>query len=89
MPVTKQIKEQRRKFAEEAQAEYNKLTIQQKLDRLPPDGANKQRARLLALLEAQKKSALKQDKLDQERSTTDGMPENKPIKTSKTTRKNK
>ena len=54
--VTKQIKELRRKFAEERQAEYDKLTLQQKIDRLPPEpGAKKQRARLLALLEESKK----------------------------------
>jgi hypothetical protein len=54
--ITKQIKEQRRKFAEERQAEYDKLTLQQKIDRLPPEpGAKKQRARLLALLEESKK----------------------------------
>lgn len=55
-PVTKQIKAQRRKFAEEHQAEYDKLTLQQKIDRLPPEPqAKKQRARLLALQEKSKK----------------------------------
>jgi len=47
---------ERRKFAEERQAEYDKLTLQQKIDRLPPaPGAAKQRARLLRLLEESKK----------------------------------
>lgn len=55
LPVTKQIKEARRKRAEEMQKEYDALTLEQKLAKLPPaPGAAKQRARLLALLEKQK-----------------------------------
>ena len=54
MPKTKSIREGLRKAAEERQAESDKLTIQQKLDRLPATGANKQRARYLAALEAAK-----------------------------------
>jgi len=51
LPVTKQIRELRRKFAEERQAEYDKLSIKEKLERLPPEpGAKKQRAKLLAQL---------------------------------------
>lgn len=52
MPKTKSIRAGLRKAAEERQAESDKLTIKQKLDRLPPTGANKQRARYLAALEA-------------------------------------
>ena len=46
-PITKQIREIRRRNAEIRQQEYDKLTVQEKLDRLPIGGANKQRARLL------------------------------------------
>jgi len=53
-PVTKQMRAERRKRAEEMQVEYDKLTLQQKLDRLPVNGAKKQRARLEALLLASK-----------------------------------
>jgi hypothetical protein len=53
-PITKQIRAERRAKANAMQAEYDKLTLQQKLDRLPPEpGAKKQRARLLALREQQ------------------------------------
>jgi len=51
-PKTKSIREGLRKAAEERQAESDKLTIKQKLDRLPPNGAKRQRARYLAALEA-------------------------------------
>jgi len=41
----------RKQWALERQAEYDKLTLQQKLDRLPPEPlCKKQRTRLLALL---------------------------------------
>ena len=51
-PVTKQMKVERRKRAEEQQAAYETAhpTIQSKLDALPAGGANKQRARLQAAL---------------------------------------
>ena len=52
--VTKSIKEGRRKAATERKAEYDKLTTEQKLARLPKDGAVKQRARLEKLLEHKK-----------------------------------
>ncbi len=49
MPTTYQIQMERRKRAEERQAEYDKLTTQQKLDKLPaPPAAKKQRDKLLA-----------------------------------------
>ena len=55
-PNTREIVAYRRKNAEALKAEYDKLTTQQKLDKLPPEpGAKKQRARLLAQLEAEKK----------------------------------
>lgn len=50
-PVTRQIRAMRRREAEARQAEYDKLTVQQKLDRLPPaPAAAKQRAKLEAIL---------------------------------------
>lgn len=51
MPVTRQVRETRRNLANERQAEYDKLTLKQKIDRLPPEpAAKRQRERLLALL---------------------------------------
>jgi hypothetical protein len=51
MPVTQKIRAERRVVAEASLADYNKLSLQQKLDGLPPEpGAAKQRARLLAQL---------------------------------------
>mgnify|MGYP003660238539 CR=1 FL=1 len=41
---------ERRKDAEERQNAYETLTPQQKLDRLPPEGSDKQRARLEHLI---------------------------------------
>ena len=57
---TKAIKEERRKQAELDNAEYNKLTTQQKLDRLPINGAKKQRAKLEAKLVQEQKQAAQQ-----------------------------
>lgn len=54
--ITQAIRQERRKRAEERQAEYDKLSLQEKLDRLPPEpGAKKQRARLLKAIEDAKK----------------------------------
>lgn len=51
LPKTRQIRERLRKEAAERQVEYDKLTLQQKLDRLPPaPQADRQRAKLTALL---------------------------------------
>lgn len=60
-PITQQMKTERRKRADEQQAAYEAAhpTIQSKLDALPATGANKQRARLQALL--LKKSQPKQE----------------------------
>ena len=41
---------ERRREAEVRQESYNTLTPQQKLDKLPPTGSNKQRARLEHLI---------------------------------------
>lgn len=58
-PRTQQIRAERRKRAEEAQAEYNKKypTLQAKLDALPATGANKQRARLTAAIKSAQEKA--------------------------------
>lgn len=51
LPITREIRAMRRRFADERQAEYDKLSLKEKLERLPPEpGAAKQRARLTALL---------------------------------------
>lgn len=50
-PITRQIRETRKKLADERQAEYDKLSLKEKLERLPPEpAAERQRARLLSLL---------------------------------------
>lgn len=52
-PITAQRREERRKQAEARQAEYDKLTLQQKLNRLPANGAKRQRTRLEAAINKQ------------------------------------
>lgn len=47
-------RDRRREEAKVRLDKYNKLTTQQKIDILPADGAAKQRAKLLARLEAEK-----------------------------------
>jgi hypothetical protein len=56
-PRTQQIRAERRARAEKDQNEYNQKypTLQAKLDALPPTGSKKQRARLEAAIEAEKK----------------------------------
>lgn len=52
-PVTSFIRAARRKSAELRQAEYDLLTLEQKLAKLPPEPhAKKQRAKLLAQMES-------------------------------------
>jgi len=50
--ITKNVREERRKQAEERNAEYAKLTVEQKLAKLDAGGfaAKKQRAKLTAAL---------------------------------------
>jgi hypothetical protein len=48
--ITKAHRELRRKQAEERFAAYDQLSLQEKLERLPADGAKKQRARLEAAI---------------------------------------
>lgn len=55
MSVTRSIRDLRRADAEKRQEAYDKLTLQQKLDALPKNGAKKQRAKLEALLAKQNK----------------------------------
>lgn len=50
-PITKSMKAERRAKAEERQAEYDKLTLDQKLAKLPVDGAKRQRDRLTKQVE--------------------------------------
>ena len=51
LPITKAIRERRRKQAELRQAAYDTLSTQQKIDRLPPEPfSKKERAKLLARL---------------------------------------
>lgn len=49
-PITQGMKAERRQRANEMKAEYDKLSVQEKIARLPKDGAKKQRARLLKQL---------------------------------------
>lgn len=86
MPITKHIKAERRKRAEAMKAEYDKLTTQQKLDRLPKDGAKKQRERLTKLLSKSTETVSEVSEV----STTDSAPETlveTPTKKSKKTKK--
>lgn len=53
--ITQAIRAERRAKAEAMQAEYNKLSLEEKIARLPKDGAKKQRARLMKLLEEKNK----------------------------------
>ena len=63
-PVTKQIREERRKVAEQMQQEYDALTLEQKLSKLPPaPAAAKQRARLMLQLEARKNQPSEESKV--------------------------
>lgn len=52
-PVTKQMRAEKRAQAEQRQEEYNKLSLAEKLAKLPKDGATKQRKKLQALLNQQ------------------------------------
>lgn len=53
---TRRVREALRKSAEERQAAYDKLSLSEKLARLPKDGAKKQRARLTAMMNNDKKA---------------------------------
>lgn len=59
LTITAQIRSERQARATQRQAEYNKLSLQEKLARLPEPGAKKQRARLLGLIQAEKDKAAK------------------------------
>lgn len=72
-PITRHMREVRRKEAQERQAEYDKLTLEQKLARLPADGCKKQRARLLAQL-ARSKSVSKQPDVVATEPTQEALP---------------
>ena len=51
-PVTQSIKAERRAHAESLRADYEKLSLDEKIARLPKDGAKKQRARLMKQLDS-------------------------------------
>lgn len=56
-PVTVRVRAERRKQAELRQVEYNKLSLKERLDRLPPEPqASRQRLKLLKQLEESKKA---------------------------------
>ncbi len=55
-PVTKAMRLERRKYAEERNEAYSKLSLEEKLARLPVDGAKRQREKLMAKL-AEKSAA--------------------------------
>lgn len=55
MPKTKEIRKTLRKQADDRKTEYDKLTLQQKLDKLPEGHCERQRQRLLKALEEEKK----------------------------------
>ena len=50
-PITFEMRAERRKRAEDRQAEYDKLSLEQKLAKLPVNGAKKERAKLERLME--------------------------------------
>jgi hypothetical protein len=54
-PITRVIREKRRKQAEERQVIYDAKSLQQKLEALPVGGSKKQRARLEAAIAEQSK----------------------------------
>lgn len=55
--ITSQMRAERRAIAEARQEAYNKLSLAEKLAKLPENGATKQRAKLLALMEKEKNKA--------------------------------
>lgn len=59
-PKTKARRKTLRVEAEERQEAYNKLSLEEKISKLPEGGANKQRAKLMALLEKQNKKQEKE-----------------------------
>jgi hypothetical protein len=60
-PITQVIRAERRARALKMQEEYDKLSLQEKIARLPKVGAKKQRAKLEALLEKQSEKTKKED----------------------------
>lgn len=67
---TREIMAVRRASAEKRQAEYDKLTLEQKLAKLPPEPAGaKVRAKLMKQLEASKKPAKEEKKVEDSAST--------------------
>lgn len=72
LKVTKVRKEERRKQAEARQVEYDKLSLQDKLTRLPAGKCERQRARYTALLTKQaQKQAVVVEKADKKEKKKD------------------
>jgi len=82
-PVTAQRRAARRAQAEVRQAEYDKLSIQDKLDRLPADRCNRQRTKLMA--QVQKLA----DKKEKERAANEAAAIAKAAKAEAADKKNK
>jgi hypothetical protein len=81
LPVTKQMRAERRKRAEEMRQEYDALSLEQKFAKLPPEpGAKKQRARLMALLQKQKTNSRTADATE---TPTDQVKPEKPKRSKK------
>ncbi len=57
--VTKAMREEKRHLAEQDAAEYAKLSTEEKLSKLPKEGATRQRKRLLLKLEEEKAPKVK------------------------------
>lgn len=78
--ITKERRAERRKQAEVRQAEYDKLSLQQKLDKLPEGKSNKQRARLIALIEAKNNPKPVETKSNVATSQSSGSPKKQETK---------
>jgi len=92
MPVTQQMRQERRTRAEARQAEYDKLSLQEKLKRLPAEpAATKQRTRLISLLEKQNQPKAKPEEQKTQTATVEPEAEQakKPSKTKKYMRESK
>lgn len=64
-PITFEMRAERRKRAEARQAEYDKLSLQQKLDKVPAGGGKKERAKLEAKIAAAANKAVTEAKADE------------------------
>lgn len=65
LPVTFAMRAERRKRAEDRQAEYDKLSLEQKLAKVPANGGKKERAKLEAKIAAAANKATTVAKADE------------------------